>query len=35
MSKQTIGIIPIAINIPIIFGSTPEHEPRKMGAYIT
>ena len=28
-------IFPIAINIPIIFGSTPEHEPRKMGAYIT
>ncbi len=28
-------IYPIAINIPIIFGSTPEHEPRKMGAYIT
>jgi len=28
-------IYPIAINIPIIFNSTPEHEPRKMGAYIT
>lgn len=28
-------IYPIAINIPIIFGSTPENEPRKMGAYIT
>lgn len=28
-------IFPIAINIPIIFNSTPEHEPRKMGAYIT
>lgn len=28
-------IFPIAINIPIIFGSTPENEPRKMGAYIT
>ena len=28
-------IFPNAINIPIIFGSTPEHEPRKMGAYIT
>ena len=28
-------IYPIAINIPLIFNSTPEHEPRKMGAYIT
>jgi len=28
-------IYPIAINIPIIFNSTPENEPRKMGAYIT
>ena len=28
-------IYPIAINIPIIFNSTPDHEPRKMGAYIT
>lgn len=28
-------IYPIAINIPIIFGSTPDNEPRKMGAYIT
>jgi len=28
-------IYPLAINIPIIFGSTPEHEHRKMGAYIT
>ncbi|WP_333802911.1 DASS family sodium-coupled anion symporter [Sulfurospirillum sp.] len=28
-------IFPIAINIPIIFNSTPENEPRKMGAYIT
>ena len=28
-------IYPIAINIPIIFGSTPENEPRKMGSYIT
>lgn len=28
-------IYPIAINIPLIFNSTPEHEPRKMGSYIT
>jgi L-tartrate/succinate antiporter len=28
-------IYPIAINIPILFNSTPENEPRKMGAYIT
>ena len=28
-------IYPIAINIPLIFNSTPENEPRKMGAYIT
>jgi L-tartrate/succinate antiporter len=27
-------IYPIAINIPILFNSTPEHEPRKMGAYL-
>ena len=27
-------IFPIAINIPLIFGSTPENEPRKLGAYI-
>jgi len=27
-------IYPIAINIPILFHSTPEHEPRKMGAYV-
>ena len=28
-------IFPIAINIPQIFNSTPEHEPRKLGAYIS
>jgi len=28
-------IFPIAINIPQMFNSTPEHEPRKMGAYIS
>jgi L-tartrate/succinate antiporter len=28
-------IFPIAINIPQMFDSTPEHEPRKMGAYIS
>jgi len=28
-------IYPIASNIPIIFGSTPEHEPRKLGAYLS
>jgi L-tartrate/succinate antiporter len=28
-------IYPIASNIPLIFGSTPENEPRKLGAYIT
>ncbi len=27
-------IYPIAINIPILFNSTPENEPRKMGAYL-
>jgi len=27
-------IFPIAINIPQIFNSTPDHEPRKLGAYI-
>ncbi|MDD3323941.1 MAG: DASS family sodium-coupled anion symporter [Sulfurospirillaceae bacterium] len=27
-------IYPIAINIPLIFNSTPENEPRKLGAYI-
>lgn len=27
-------IYPIAINIPILFNSTPDHEPRKMGAYL-
>lgn len=27
-------IYPIAINIPVLFNSTPENEPRKMGAYI-
>jgi len=27
-------IYPIASNIPLIFGSTPENEPRKLGAYI-
>ncbi len=27
-------IYPIAINIPVLFDSTPEHEPRKMGAYL-
>ena len=28
-------IFPIAINIPQMFDSTPEHEPRKLGAYIS
>ncbi|NQY20107.1 MAG: DASS family sodium-coupled anion symporter [Campylobacteraceae bacterium] len=28
-------IFPIAINIPQMFNSTPENEPRKLGAYIT
>lgn len=28
-------IFPIAINIPQIFNSTPENEPRKLGAYIS
>ena len=28
-------IFPIAINIPQMFNSTPENEPRKMGAYIS
>lgn len=28
-------IFPIAINIPQMFNSTPEHEPRKLGAYIS
>lgn len=28
-------IFPIASNIPLIFGSTPENEPRKLGAYIS
>ena len=28
-------IFPIAINIPQIFNSTPTHEPRKLGSYIT
>ncbi len=28
-------IFPIAINIPQLFDSTPNHEPRKMGSYIT
>lgn len=27
-------IYPIAINIPVLFNSTPENEPRKMGAYL-
>ncbi len=27
-------IYPIAINIPLIFGSTPENEPRKLGSYL-
>lgn len=27
-------IYPIAINIPVLFHSTPENEPRKMGAYL-
>lgn len=27
-------IFPIASNIPLIFNSTPEHEPRKLGSYI-
>ncbi|CAM3833095.1 DASS family sodium-coupled anion symporter [Arcobacter cloacae] len=28
-------IYPVASNIPLIFDSTPEHEPRKLGAYIS
>lgn len=28
-------IFPIAINIPQMFGSTPENEPRKLGSYIS
>lgn len=28
-------IFPIAINIPLIFNSTPQHEPRKLGSYIS
>ncbi|WP_419771246.1 MAG: DASS family sodium-coupled anion symporter [Candidatus Marinarcus sp.] len=28
-------IYPVASNIPLIFGSTPENEPRKLGAYIS
>jgi len=28
-------IFPIAINIPQMFNSTPDHEPRKLGAYIS
>ena len=28
-------IFPIAINIPQMFDSTPEHEPRKIGSYIS
>jgi L-tartrate/succinate antiporter len=28
-------IYPVASNIPLIFESTPEHEPRKLGAYIS
>jgi len=28
-------IYPVASNIPPMFGSTPDHEPRKIGAYIT
>ena len=28
-------IFPIAINIPQMFNSTPDHEPRKIGAYIS
>lgn len=27
-------IYPVASNIPLVFGSTPENEPRKLGAYI-
>jgi L-tartrate/succinate antiporter len=28
-------IYPVASNIPLIFDSTPEHEPRKLGSYIS
>ncbi len=28
-------IFPIAINIPQMFNSTPENEPRKIGSYIS
>lgn len=28
-------IYPVAINIPLIFNSTPQNEPRKLGAYIS
>lgn len=28
-------IYPVVINIPIIFNSTPQNEPRKLGSYIT
>jgi len=28
-------IYPVASNIPLMFNSTPEHEPRKLGAYIS
>lgn len=28
-------IYPVASNIPLVFGSTPDNEPRKLGAYIS
>lgn len=28
-------IYPVASNIPLVFNSTPDHEPRKLGAYIS